>query len=110
VLVETGVVGLLVFAWLMIVLLRNGMAVLRSRGDPTERGLVLGFVAGFVGLLTHAIGANTFIIVRVMEPFWFFAGVVMMLPVLQPEGSAAAVAPPVARAVPPGLGPAPPPA
>jgi hypothetical protein len=110
VLVETGVVGLLVFAWLMIVLFRNGMAVLRSRGDPTERGLVLGFVAGFVGLLTHAIGANTFIIVRVMEPFWFFAGVVMMLPVLQPEGSAAAVAPPVARAVPPGLGLAPRPA
>jgi O-antigen ligase len=85
VLVETGLIGFAAFAWLVIVLFRNGMAVLATRGDPTERGLVLGFVAGLMGLLTHAIGANTFIIVRVMEPFWFFAGVVMMLPVLQRE-------------------------
>jgi hypothetical protein len=36
-------------------------------------------LAGFIGLLFHALGANTFIIVRIMEPFWFLAGIVMML-------------------------------
>ena len=120
VLVETGLVGFAAFAWLMIVLFRNGMGVLATRGDPTERGLVLGFVAGFMGLLTHAIGANTFIIVRVMEPFWFFAGVVMMLPVLQREeaetapaaaspGRAGAWAPTGRAGAPPRPGAAPPP-
>ena len=47
---------------------------------PYFQGLVIGFLAGFVGLMVHAIGANTFIIVRIMEPFWFFVGIVTVLP------------------------------
>ena len=48
--------------------------------DDWEKGLALGFLAGFVGLLLHAFSANTFIIVRIMEPFWFLAAIVVMLP------------------------------
>jgi hypothetical protein len=44
----------------------------------------MGYLAGFAGLLTHGIGANTFIIVRIMEPFWFFTAIVVMLPDLVP--------------------------
>jgi len=33
-------------------------------------------------MITHSIGANTFIIVRIMEPFWFMTGVITILPVL----------------------------
>jgi hypothetical protein len=40
-------------------------------------------MAGFIGLLFHATAANTFIIVRIMEPFWFTAGMVMMLPEME---------------------------
>jgi len=43
----------------------------------------MGFLAGFIGLLFHAIGANTFIIVRIMEPFWFTLALVIMLPQLK---------------------------
>ncbi|HET9488314.1 MAG TPA: hypothetical protein VFR64_00970 [Methylomirabilota bacterium] len=50
-------------------------------------------------MIFHAVGANTFIIVRIMEPFWFFAGVVIALPALR-EAEAPAV--PVPRA--PALG------
>jgi energy-converting hydrogenase Eha subunit B len=39
----------------------------------------VGLIAGLVGLLVHAIGANTFIIVRIMEPFWFVVGIVIAL-------------------------------
>src|SRR5439155_1632600 len=54
-----------------------------ERGQPTVR-------VGTVGLLGHAIGANTFIIVRIMEPFWFFAAIVVALPGLaQAEAMAA---------------------
>jgi hypothetical protein len=35
--------------------------------------------AGFITLLLHSIGSNTFIIVRIMEPFWFLMGLVVVL-------------------------------
>ena len=50
---------------------------------PHFKGIAIGFFAGFVGLLFHSLGANTFIIVRIMEPFWFFAGIVAVLPSLE---------------------------
>ena len=46
------------------------------------------FLAGYIGLLVHAIGANTFIIVRIMEPFWFFAGIIAVLPMLEQQDEA----------------------
>ena len=79
-LVETGAVGFLAFLGLLAAVLRGGLDAWRALADPEDRGLALGFVAATVGLAVHAVGANTFIIVRIMEPFWFFAGVVMLLP------------------------------
>jgi len=84
-LVETGVLGLAAFLWLVWAVLRSSLGAFRSLKDPMDRGLALGFLAGTVSLLTHAAGSNTFIIVRIMEPFWFFAGIVTMLPLLQRE-------------------------
>jgi O-Antigen ligase len=79
-LVETGIVGLATFLALVGAVLKAGLASFRTLQVPEERGLALGFVAGTIGLLGHAIGANTFIIVRIMEPFWFFAAIVVALP------------------------------
>lgn len=84
VLVELGLVGFVVFAGLLGAVFRAGLRALRTLSDPEDRGLALGFLAGTVALCVHAIGANTFIIVRIMEPFWFFAGIVVLLPVLRP--------------------------
>jgi len=84
-LVETGLVGFAAFLVLIWALLKAGVASFRALEVPEDRGLALGFVAGTVGLLGHAIGANTFIIVRVMEPFWFFAAIVVALPGLAQE-------------------------
>ena len=84
-LVETGLVGFAAFLVLIWALLKAGAASFRSLEVPEDRGLALGFVAGTVGLLGHAIGANTFIIVRIMEPFWFFAAIVVVLPGLAQE-------------------------
>ena len=92
VLAETGLVGLAVFLWLMWKVGRHALDVYATRGDPEERGLVLGFLAGFAGLLVHAFGSNTFIIVRIMEPFWLITGIVMMIPALEAKERAAAAA------------------
>src|SRR3989442_7704976 len=66
-LVETGIVGLAVFLWLAWSALKSSLAAFRALRDPEERGLALGFLAGTIGLLVHAVGANTFIIVRSEE-------------------------------------------
>jgi hypothetical protein len=81
-LVETGVVGLAALLWLLAMVLRMARRAYRGLKDPEERGLALGFLAGTVGLMVHAIGSNTFIIVRIMEPFWLFAGLLVILPML----------------------------
>jgi hypothetical protein len=95
-LVETGIVGFATFLALIWAVLKAGMHSFRTLTVPEDRGLALGFVAGTFGLLGHALGANTFIIVRIMEPFWFFAAIVVALPGLaQTEAVVAPV--PVAR-------------
>lgn len=93
-LVETGLVGLGAFLWLVVSLFRTARDSFRSLVDPEDRGLALGFLAGTAGLATHAIGSNTFIIVRIMEPFWLFAGIVAMLPVLQARAAVPVKVPP----------------
>jgi hypothetical protein len=42
-----------------------------------------------VAMLAHGVGANTFIIIRIMEPFWLCAGLVMLLPTLSPSAETA---------------------
>jgi len=88
---ETGLVGLLIFLILLGTILKHSFRVYSTSHDPFDKGLSIGFIAGFTGLLFHAIGANTFIIVRIMEPFWFVAAMVMMIPSLEkdPKGEVA---------------------
>lgn len=89
-LMESGLAGLAALAWLVWATLRSGLSSLRAAATPEDRGLALGFVAGLIGLLFHAVGSNTFIIIRIMEPFWFFAGIIVMLPGLRAEPAAPA--------------------
>jgi len=99
VLVETGIVGLLCFVWLLWSVIRAARAAQLTMVDPFDRGLAMGFIAGTFGLLAHAIGSNTFIVIRIMEPFWLFAGIVLMLPVFVRE-EASVTARPLPVAVP----------
>ena len=80
VLVETGLIGLAAFVWLMINIFRMARLRLHEAKDRFAVAFCLGYLAGFVALVVHGIGANTFIIVRIMEPFWLVTALVVALP------------------------------
>ncbi|MDQ5985430.1 MAG: hypothetical protein CSYNP_01140 [Syntrophus sp. SKADARSKE-3] len=83
VLAETGLLGLLAFLYLLRSIYKNAVYTYRNTNDLFYKGLALGYITGFFALLTHCIGANTFIIVRIMETFWFVTAIVIMIPVIQ---------------------------
>jgi O-antigen ligase len=83
VLAETGLLGVATFLILLFSIYMNALHAYKYSADPLFRGLSLGYLAGFVAMLVHAIGANTFIIVRIMEPFWFLTAMVIMIPELK---------------------------
>ena len=83
VLVETGLLGFIAFMYLLFSIFKVTLNNLKELKTPYFQGLSIGFLAGFVGLIVHAIGANTFIIVRIMEPFWFFAGIMVVMPEME---------------------------
>jgi O-antigen ligase len=79
-LVETGLIGITAFIVLLFKVFKVSLqAREKFKTDPLFFGLTSGFLAGFVGLLVHAIGSNTFIIVRIMEPFWLLVGIITVL-------------------------------
>lgn len=82
ILVETGLVGLVVFIFLMTRVWRVLHGVYNRCRYGVHKGWTMGVMIGFVGLLAHGISANTFIIGRIMEPFWFAVGMVVMIPAI----------------------------
>ena len=79
-LIEGGAFGFLTFAGLIWTLQRQVLRVYRTSIDPVVRGLALGFLAGNIGMLFHALTVNTFILIRIMEPYWFLAGMIIVSP------------------------------
>jgi hypothetical protein len=76
---ETGLIGTAAFLWLLYTIGSTAFReTLRSR-HPIPRGIKLGYMGAFAGVLVHCFGANTFLIVRIMEPFWFLTAVVASL-------------------------------
>ncbi len=82
-LVELGTIGFTAFVGLLIAIFRITLRIYRTTKDDWYKGLALGFLAGHVGMIFHAITANTFILIRIMEPYWFLAAMVMMIPKLE---------------------------
>ncbi len=91
ILIETGLLGLTAFFVLIALLFRHGLRALRVSRDPLFEAISVGYLAGLVGLLVHSVGANTFIIVRIMEPFWFLTALIVMIPRFEGAGGPGSV-------------------
>lgn len=76
---ETGLLGLCLFGWLMWRIWKAALYSFRTVEKPLYKGLAMGYMVGFVGILFHAIGSNSFVIIRIAEPFWFFTAIIVKL-------------------------------
>jgi len=85
VLAETGLIGLITFLWLLSRMLSVFRQGYRELEDGRMRGAALGGLCGLVGLMVHALGGNSFIIVRIMEPLMILLGLVMAALLIQRE-------------------------
>jgi len=83
VLIETGIIGFIVFIFMLYKLMNSVKQIHIKTKDQFYKALSLGFLIGTFGMLTHGIGANTFIIVRIMEPFWLIAGMIFAIPKIE---------------------------
>ncbi|MFC2091726.1 O-antigen ligase family protein [Elusimicrobiota bacterium] len=78
--VEIGFIGFAAFIFMLYGIFRESRKIFVAIDDPVGKTLSIGLLAAFTGLLVHALTSNTFIIVRIMEPFWFLMAIVMALP------------------------------
>ncbi|MGE5280072.1 MAG: O-antigen ligase family protein [Deltaproteobacteria bacterium] len=81
VMIEVGLLGL----WAFLFLLRRIYLMARHTSrqvahHPFAYSIAAGFLAGYFGILIHAFSAASFIIIRIMEPFWFIFAMVVVLP------------------------------
>jgi hypothetical protein len=71
---EVGILGLLTLFWIFKNLFQTTFRLYRVLEPGYMKGLVLGMMAGTVGLIFHGATANTFTIVRIAGPFWILVG------------------------------------
>ncbi len=88
VIIETGLIGFSVFIWLIISLFRLAYKGFLTARNDFSKAITLGFICGLVGLLTQSLGAAVFILIRIMEVFWFIAAIVLSLPELEENENA----------------------
>ena len=85
VLVETGIVGIALFIFLLWRMALFLWDTYRHVEDPFFKALYLGMLGVLVGLMGHSISASSFIVVRIMEPFWFLMGLAATYPLIRRE-------------------------
>ncbi len=77
ILAETGMVGLLAFAYLCVTLIRQLLIFPYRSLDPKTQGMVLGWLLGFLALVIHSASCVSWTVAKVAIPFWLLTGVVL---------------------------------
>ncbi|MCX7910140.1 MAG: O-antigen ligase family protein [Endomicrobia bacterium] len=74
---EVGLLGLVFFLWMIFTIFKEAFFVFKNASDSLYKSISLCVISSLVALLVQSIGANTFIIIRIMEPFWFLCGLLV---------------------------------
>lgn len=75
---ETGIIGFVLFVWLIYSILNMSFKVYNKSDNLYERSVAFGVFCSIFAFLVQGFGVNTFIIVRIMEPFWFCVALVSL--------------------------------
>lgn len=78
VLIETGIFGMAAFLFLQWRLIRTTAQAFYWCDDWVGRALGLATLAGTIALIAHSIGTISFLIVRIMEPYWFLVALAVV--------------------------------
>ncbi|HBE88616.1 MAG TPA: hypothetical protein DDW67_05685 [Elusimicrobia bacterium] len=90
---ELGIIGFFVFCWMLYRVFYAARAVYMAYEEFWIKAVAAGLMTSLIGLLFQGLGVNTFIVVRVMEPFWFLTALLMKLHLLKfPNGQTRSVA------------------
>jgi O-antigen ligase len=80
ILIDTGMLGFSALMFLFFKIFQQTRATAKYLTHSYLKGISLGALASVCALYAHALSSNTFIIVRIMEPFWFIMAIVIMSP------------------------------
>ena len=76
---ESGILGFLAFLWLISLIVIISFKVYQLSSRVSERIVGIGVFSATFAFLGQGIGVNTFIIVRIMEPYWFCVAIVSLI-------------------------------
>ncbi len=83
---EMGLLGIFAFSWILFSIYKIHARTMKYLDKYPEdevwhwRALTTGYICAGVGLFVHGFGANTFVLIRIMEPFWFLTALVAAIP------------------------------
>ena len=78
VLIETGLIGCAAFIFLQWLLIKTSLQAYRWSTQWVGRAIGLAAFASTIALIVHSTGTISFLIVRIMEPFWFLIGLTVV--------------------------------
>lgn len=71
VVIETGLLGFAAFLYMLYRLMLTSWQAYKWSPHWVGRGVALGTLAATVGMAVHSLGTISFLIVRIMMPFWY---------------------------------------
>lgn len=79
IILETGLLGILAFGFMQYRILKTVREGYRWTDDWLCRGLGMGVFAASMALIVHGLGTISFLIVRIMEPYWFLLALMVVV-------------------------------
>ncbi len=79
VLIETGLFGFAAFLFMQFRILRTTHQTYKWADDWVGRSLGLATFSFTIGLIVHSFGTISFLIVRIMEPYWFLVAMAVVV-------------------------------
>jgi O-antigen ligase len=85
VLLETGLVGFIIFYYGVFIILKYSYNVYKSTPNPFRKSLAFGIFVITIAMQAENIATATYIIVRIMEPYWMLVALLISYNKFSPE-------------------------